>query len=97
VSGSGYTSVTLDQAAADSEVAGGAVPGDGTTVHVQAHVTATDTKGGQWPLVYTLEMTARSGRWEVTGLQAGAPSKTATAKATHAPSSTATAVGGAAK
>ncbi|MFE2432650.1 hypothetical protein ACFXJ5_38795 [Streptomyces sp. NPDC059373] len=29
VSGSGYTSVTVDQAAADSDVAGGAVPADG--------------------------------------------------------------------
>jgi hypothetical protein len=91
--------VTLDQATADSDVAGGSLPGDGTTVRVQAHVTATDITGGRWPLAYTLEMTARSGRWEVTALQAGAPAKTATAKATHAPtsSSTATAVGGAAK
>ncbi|WP_164835760.1 conjugal transfer protein [Actinacidiphila soli] len=95
VRGSGYTSVTLDQAAADSDVAGGSVPSDGTTVRVQAHVTATDTAGGRWPLVYTLTMTARSGRWEVTALQAGAPTKTATAKAAPAPSSiTATAVGG---
>jgi hypothetical protein len=98
VSGTDYTSVTLDQAAADSDVAGGAVPGDGTTVLVQAHATATNATGDQWPLVYTLQMTARSGRWEVTALQAGAPAKTTTAKATPQPSSsTATAVGGAAK
>jgi hypothetical protein len=98
VSGSGYTSVTVDQAAADSDVTGGSVPGDGTTVRVQAHVTATDTAGDRWPLAYTLQMTARSGRWEVTALQAGAPAKTATAKASPQPSSsTATAVGGAAK
>jgi hypothetical protein len=94
VSGSGYTSVAVEQAAADSDVAGGSVPGDGTVVRVQVHVTATDATGGQWPLVYTLTLTARSGRWEVTALQAGAPAKIATAKA---PSSTATAVGGAAK
>jgi hypothetical protein len=87
VSGSGYTTVTVDQAAADSDVAAGAVPGDGTTVRVQAHVTATDATGGQWPLVYTLTMTARSGRWEVTALQAGAPAKTATATASPQPSS----------
>jgi hypothetical protein len=87
VSGSGYKAVTVDQAAADSDVAAGAVPGDGTTVRVQAHVTATDATGGQWPLVYTLAMTARSGRWEVTALQAGAPAKTATATASPQPSS----------
>jgi hypothetical protein len=98
VSGSGYKAVTVDQVAADSVDAAGAVPGDGTTVRVQADVTATDATGGQWPLVYTLQMTARSGRWEVTALQAGAPAKTSAAKASPQPSSsTTTAVGGAAK
>ncbi|MET7621956.1 conjugal transfer protein [Streptomyces sp. NPDC005408] len=75
VSGSGYTAVRVDQAAADSENAIGAVPGDGTRARVQARITATDATAGTWPLVYTLEMTARSGRWEVTALEAGAPAK----------------------
>ncbi|MCX4515925.1 conjugal transfer protein [Streptomyces sp. NBC_01619] len=91
VRGSGYQSVAVETAAADSEVAGGAVPGDGTVVRVQARVTATDTAGGRWPLVYTLAMTARSGRWEVTALQAGSSGKPATAKPSPAT------VGGAAK
>jgi hypothetical protein len=43
VRGSAYTTVTVDQAAADSDTAGGSVPGDGTVVRVQAHVTATDS------------------------------------------------------
>ena len=97
VSRSGYTSVSVDQAAADSDVADGAVPSDGTTVRVQAHVTAIDAEDGRWPLVYTLEMTARSGRWEVTALQAGAPPTTATAKASPTPTASATVAGGAAK
>lgn len=98
VSGAGYTSVAVEQAAADSDVAGGAVPGDGTVVRVEAHVTATDTAGGQWPLAYTLAMTARSGRWEVTALNAGGAERTLAAKATPEPtSSTAPMVGGAAK
>ncbi|WP_329309686.1 hypothetical protein [Streptomyces sp. NBC_01262] len=97
MSRSGYTSVVVDSAAADSEVADGAVPKDGTTVRVQVHVTAADAEGGRWPLVYALAMTARSGRWEVTTLQAGAPPTTATAKTSPAPTSSATVVGGAAK
>ncbi len=96
VPGSGYTSVVVDRAAADSEVASGAVPQDGTVVRVQAHISATDTEDGRWPLVYTLTLTARSGRWEVTALQAGAETKTATAKASPKPTASTT-VGGAAQ
>ncbi|MFF3249101.1 hypothetical protein ACFYWY_36470 [Streptomyces sp. NPDC002870] len=48
VSGTGYTKVTVDQAAADSEIAVGAVPGDGSKVGVQARVTATDANAGTW-------------------------------------------------
>ncbi|MFD9223517.1 hypothetical protein ACFWDI_26755 [Streptomyces sp. NPDC060064] len=90
---SGYKAVRVDQAAAGSETAIGAVPSDGTRVRVQAHVTATDTQGGKWPLVYTLDMTARSGRWEVTGLEAGAPAQTAAAK--DSPEPTGSTAGGA--
>ncbi|WP_406278323.1 conjugal transfer protein [Streptomyces sp. NBC_00191] len=84
VKGSGYTKVRVDQAAADSEKAIGAVPGDGTRVHIQARVTATDATAGRWPLVYTLDMTARSGRWEVTALVAGAPAKDSPSPASSA-------------
>ncbi|MFE9968774.1 conjugal transfer protein [Streptomyces sp. NPDC005525] len=69
---SGYTSVAVDEAMADSDVADGRVPADGTVVRVRAHVTASAARAEQWPLVYTLTMTARSGRWEVTALEAGA-------------------------
>lgn len=73
VRGTGYRSVVVDHAAADTDRAAGAtVPGDGTRVRLQAHVTAKDAADGQWPLVYTLAMTARDGRWEVTALEAGA-------------------------
>jgi hypothetical protein len=93
VSGSGYRSVVIDQAAADSGTAGAAVPGDGTRVRVQVHVTAKDSGGDQWPLVYILAMTARSGRWEVTALEAGAP-PAGTAKASPQPTGSTTVGGG---
>jgi hypothetical protein len=92
VSGTGYRSVVIDQAAADSGTAGAAVPGDGTRVRVQVRVTAKDSGGDQWPLVYTLAMTARSGRWEVTALEAGAPPAATVASPQPASSTT---VGGA--
>ncbi|MGI5401413.1 conjugal transfer protein [Streptomyces sp. CA-135486] len=82
VSGSGYTKVRVEEVASDSEAAAGAVPADGTTVRVQARVTASDARAGRWPLVYQLTLTARSGRWEVTVLHAGAPAKTPPAKPT---------------
>ncbi|MFD9540850.1 conjugal transfer protein [Streptomyces sp. NPDC060022] len=72
VADSGYTEVRVEEASADSEVADGPVPADGTTVRVQARVTALAAKAERWPLSYELTMTARSGRWEVTALHAGA-------------------------
>ncbi|MEV6400209.1 conjugal transfer protein [Streptomyces sp. NPDC051907] len=80
VEDSGYARAVVDRAAADSEAAGGAVPGDGTVVRVQAQVTAADSRAARWPLVYTLTMAARSGRWEVTGLEAGAPAEASAVK-----------------
>lgn len=71
VKDSGYVSVAVDQAVADSGVAAGAVPGDGVVVRVQVHVTASDG-AGRWPLMYAVAVTARAGRWEVSALQAGA-------------------------
>lgn len=71
VEDSGYASVAVDQAVADSRAAAGAVPGDGAGVRVQVHVTASDGSG-RWPLMYAVAVTARAGRWEVSALQAGA-------------------------
>ncbi|MFJ9924139.1 conjugal transfer protein [Streptomyces rubiginosohelvolus] len=72
VRGSDYRSVAVGEVRADSEVADGAVPADGTEVQVRAAVTAVDGGGGQWPLEYELSMRSRSGRWEVSGMHAGA-------------------------
>lgn len=81
VRGSGYRSVAVGEVRADSEVADGAVPADGTEVQVRAAVTAVDGGGGQWPLEYELSMRSRSGRWEVSGMHAGAtaPARSVTA------------------
>ncbi|MFB8023558.1 conjugal transfer protein [Streptomyces rubiginosohelvolus] len=81
VRGSNYRSVAVGEVRADSEVADGAVPADGTEVRVRAAVTAVDGGGGQWPLEYELSMRSRSGRWEVSGLRAGAaaPARSAVA------------------
>ncbi|MFI1470997.1 hypothetical protein [Streptomyces wuyuanensis] len=73
--GGGYTSVTVDRVAADTDRAGGLVPADGSTARVEARVTATDAAGGRWPLAYSLALASRSGRWEVTALRAGADSQ----------------------
>lgn len=90
VRGTGYRSVVVDQAAADTEGADAAkAPGDGTRVRVLVHVAAQDGAGGQWPLVYRLTMTARDGRWEVTALEAGAPAPDTAAKASPAGAATA--------
>ncbi|MFF9690456.1 conjugal transfer protein [Streptomyces sp. NPDC014623] len=72
VADAGYTAVRVEDVSADAEVAAGPVPEDGTSVRVQARVTALAAKAEQWPLAYELTMTARSGRWEVTALHAGA-------------------------
>lgn len=72
VADAGYTAVRVEEVSADSELAAGPVPEDGTSVRVQARVTALAAKAEQWPLAYELTMTARSGRWEVAALHAGA-------------------------
>lgn len=98
VGGSGYQSVAVDSAAADTAIAGGPVPGDGTRVRVQVHATAKDRAGSQWPLVYVLTMTARSGRWEVTALEAGAPPQvTGSSSAAARPSASSSPAGGGSK
>lgn len=74
--GEGYKAVTVRTISAAEAVPGVAdahAPADGTTVHVQALalVTDTDNADGQGLSVsYPLLMTARGGRWEVTGIDA---------------------------
>ncbi|MEU5044554.1 conjugal transfer protein [Streptomyces griseorubiginosus] len=71
VSPAPYQTVTVQQMlAADQEAAAESVPVDGTRVRVMAEVEARDS-AGRWPLAYELTLKARSGRWEVTGLQSG--------------------------
>jgi hypothetical protein len=72
VGGSTYESVRLDEVAAVADVADGAVPADGTRVRVQARVTAHGPDQARMPLRYTVVVAARSGRWEVSSLEAGA-------------------------
>lgn len=83
VRASGYRRVAVEAITADSDTAEGErVPGDGTRVRVEVHVTAKDAAGARWPLAYTLAMTARSGRWEVSALEAGAPPSSASPQPT---------------
>ncbi|MEW2078115.1 conjugal transfer protein [Streptomyces sp. NPDC013433] len=66
-----YSAVAVRQVLAVEEAAAGEkVPGDGTAVRVLAQVEARD-EAGRWPLAYELELTARSGRWDVTALESG--------------------------
>ncbi|WP_260470355.1 conjugal transfer protein [Streptomyces sp. RP5T] len=66
-----YQTVTVQQMlAADQGAVAESVPADGTRVRVVAEVEALDS-AGRWPLAYELTLKARSGRWEVTGLQSG--------------------------
>ncbi|MFJ8769562.1 conjugal transfer protein [Streptomyces clavifer] len=81
VAGSGYSAVVVEEAFADTQAAGGPVPKDGAKVRVQARVDAVVAKTEKWPLAYELTMTARSGRWEVTALHAGADPKATSSSA----------------
>ncbi|MFE2823534.1 conjugal transfer protein [Streptomyces sp. NPDC059271] len=65
-----YERVTVQQVRAREEAAAADKAVDRTTVHVLAQVEAHD-RDGLWPLAYELALTARSGRWEVTGLESG--------------------------
>ncbi|MFI8193988.1 conjugal transfer protein [Streptomyces sp. NPDC085946] len=74
VSPAPYRAVTVRQVLAVEEAAAGEkVPGDGTTVRVLAQVEARDA-AGRWPLAYEMELTARSGRWDVAALGPGSES-----------------------
>ncbi|MFI6359876.1 conjugal transfer protein, partial [Streptomyces sp. NPDC050743] len=67
-----YTAVLVQQlSAVDQAAAAEHVPADGTKARVLARVEARDASG-RWPLAYELTLKARSGRWEVAGLESGA-------------------------
>ncbi|MFF8932282.1 conjugal transfer protein [Streptomyces longwoodensis] len=71
VSPAPYQTVTVRQVlAAEQAAAAESVPADGTRVRVMAEVDARDSSG-RWPLAYELTLKARSGRWEVAGLESG--------------------------
>jgi hypothetical protein len=71
VSPSPYSAVTVQQVlGAEKAAAAEQLPGDGTRVRVLARVEARDA-GGRWPLAYEVALRARSGRWEVAGLESG--------------------------
>ena len=71
VSPAPYSSVSVQQiSAVERAAAAERVPADGTTVRVLVDVEARDADG-RWPLEYGLTLRARSGRWEVAGLQSG--------------------------
>ncbi|MFE5141258.1 conjugal transfer protein [Streptomyces fagopyri] len=65
-----YRTVTVQQVRAAEEAAASGEAADGTAVHVLVQVEARDREG-RWPLAYELALTARSGRWEVAGLESG--------------------------
>ncbi|MET7390507.1 conjugal transfer protein [Streptomyces sp. NPDC005505] len=64
--------VTVQQVRAIEEAAAADKAVDGTAVHVLVQVEARDGDG-LWPLAYEIALAARSGRWEVTGLESGSP------------------------
>ncbi|MEU8950956.1 conjugal transfer protein [Streptomyces sp. NPDC048489] len=70
VSPAPYRTVTVQQVRAVEEVAAARGAVGGTAVHVLVQVEARDREG-RWPLAYELALTARSGRWEVSGLGSG--------------------------
>ncbi|MEU8795428.1 conjugal transfer protein [Streptomyces sp. NPDC048643] len=72
VSPAPFEGVRVQQVRAIEEAASAGKAVDGAAVHVLVQVEARDGDG-RWPLAYELALTARSGRWEVTGLDSGTP------------------------
>ncbi|MFD7708596.1 conjugal transfer protein [Streptomyces sp. NPDC059786] len=71
VSPAPYTTVTVQQVWGVEEAAAAEqVPADGTKVRVRVQAEARDD-AGRWPLAYGMQLKARSGRWEVAGLESG--------------------------
>ncbi|QKV90392.1 conjugal transfer protein [Streptomyces sp. NA02950] len=69
VSGPGYQRVEVEEVSADDAVAKGPVAKEGTVVRVQVGLRAVDALAS-WPLVYSLRVSARDGRWEIASLDA---------------------------
>ncbi|MFE3144330.1 conjugal transfer protein [Streptomyces scopuliridis] len=65
-----FTAVRVDAVHAVGRTDGTA-SADGGAIRVQAQITASDADGGRWPLSYALQLKARDGRWEITGLRSG--------------------------
>jgi hypothetical protein len=66
-----YSALSVEEVSAVEDTAAAEhMPSDGTKVRVLAQVEARDSDG-TWPLAYQLALTARSGRWEVSALEAG--------------------------
>ncbi|WP_326615149.1 conjugal transfer protein (plasmid) [Streptomyces scopuliridis] len=89
-----FTAVHVDAIHAAGRTDGTA-SADGGATRVQAQITASDADGGRWPLSYALQLKARDGRWEITGLQSGleaSPGKKETSDTTSSRRGTATGV-----
>ncbi|MFF3088786.1 conjugal transfer protein [Streptomyces nojiriensis] len=67
-----YVRIGVTDVLADAESATAAsVPADGTKARVRIRVSGEDKQGVRWPLAYRAEVTARTGRWEVSALESG--------------------------
>ncbi|WP_244320579.1 conjugal transfer protein [Streptomyces melanosporofaciens] len=65
-----YERVEVEQVSADDAAVKGPVPKNGTVARVQVRVRAVDAAAA-WPLVYSLRMSARDGRWEIASVGTG--------------------------
>ncbi|WP_230993747.1 conjugal transfer protein [Streptomyces endocoffeicus] len=65
-----YERVEVEQVLADDAAVKGPVPKNGTVARVQVRVRAVDADAA-WPLVYSLRMSARDGRWEIASVDTG--------------------------
>ncbi|MEU8481069.1 conjugal transfer protein [Streptomyces hygroscopicus] len=64
-----YERAEVEQVSADDAAVKGPVPKNGTMARVQVRVRAVDAAAA-WPLVYSLRMSARDGRWEIASVDA---------------------------
>ncbi|GAA2344894.1 conjugal transfer protein [Streptomyces violaceusniger] len=65
-----YERVEVEQVSTDDAAVKGPVPKNGTVARVQVRVRAVDAEA-DWPLVYSLRMSARDGRWEIASVDTG--------------------------
>ncbi|MFF3431441.1 conjugal transfer protein [Streptomyces sp. NPDC002602] len=86
---SAYTKVDVEDVSADAEqAAGDAAPADGARARARVRVVGEDRAGTRWPLLYRVEVTARAGRWEVSALETGAGTPTASPAVSASPAAT---------